>query len=894
MLVRGILLSINMARTVIIVALCAVAITVFAQGTPEFTHEIVSSKANQLPGRDFWFTMPKNYESQSGKYYELYITSNRATIVHIQVTGGTASVRAIKALEVYAFKIPLGWEVQTSGVVEDLGIHVWSDDADLNVNLLSRNPATSDGMNIIPVSAWGNKYVVAAYHALYEGFGTTYDYPSEFSVIAAFDSTLVTIITSADLRKSGLKNDILHAKGDTFSIMLNRGQVVQYMTVLAKNADDYDVTGTVITSNKPIGVVGASQCPNIPPEYPYCDHICEMIPPVSSWGRTYHTHPFYNRKGGDSFLVIGSKSGQNIYLNGVPYATLNKFTYLFRPDIIDAGTWTSDAPFLLAQYINSTTWVDPITGQDNNGVGDPSMVVINPFEQYTKEVLFQTPTITTGTGFTHYANIFVHKDAVLTTTMDGIPISSYPSISSIAVPFSNYTCFRARSLKSGAHRLKSDEGVGVYVYGYGSYDSYAWNGALGARSISTVDTAAPKVAMQGDCYCARIYVSDFRPYNTGIASIVVDKSYNMSFALDPTLQLGIVTDSSYYDVCVLAPSDSAFIQVSAYDFAGHRTTVTSRIAARTAATFTPPSLSIAYAGPSIPNFATFTLKNTTTSPLSLTGSDGLRFTTGAMAFTLVDPDVSDLPVDASRSFKVQYVASDPLVHYDTLLLGNECSMAKLSLQSTDVGPVASTTGFDMGCIPLGTQKEDTIVVTNSAFFEFRITSVFVDDPNHFTVNTALLPVVLHAGERASFPAVYKANTLDTICTTVHIMTTELGELTAQLCGCALPQESVRESTNEAELRQSLRNGSNFAWLAPIPNPADRSSEVRFVFGIAKQSNVTLELFDLLGKRIDALSTKTYDGGIHEISFDGHMLIAGTYIYRYNIDGKPYSGMLTIR
>ncbi len=286
----------NLARFVLIVLAACISLTVFAQG--RIVHSVVIQEKQPGPsmGRDLWFTMARNYESQGGKYYQLYVTSPNATTVNIQVTGGTTFKKAIQPLEVLPFIIPLGWEVTSSGVVEDLAIRIWSTNADLTAYMLSRNPATSDGMYIIPTIGWGTEYVVAGYHSLYEGFGTTYDYPSEFSIVANQDNTVCQVIPTGDIRKNGLKNEVLHKKGAAFTETLDRGQCVQYMLTEAQNADDYDVTGTIVRSNKPVGIVGASQCPNIPPEYPYCDHICDMIPPIRTWAKTYYTLPFYNRK----------------------------------------------------------------------------------------------------------------------------------------------------------------------------------------------------------------------------------------------------------------------------------------------------------------------------------------------------------------------------------------------------------------------------------------------------------------------------------------------------------------------------------------------------------------------------------------------------------------------
>jgi len=57
--------------------------------------------------------MSQNYESQGGKYYNLYVTA-RITPVFIQVTGGSTSKWADTAGQILTFTVPLGWEVTSS------------------------------------------------------------------------------------------------------------------------------------------------------------------------------------------------------------------------------------------------------------------------------------------------------------------------------------------------------------------------------------------------------------------------------------------------------------------------------------------------------------------------------------------------------------------------------------------------------------------------------------------------------------------------------------------------------------------------------------------------------------------------------------------------------------
>ena len=48
-----------------------------------------------------------------------------------------------------------------------------------------------------------------------------------------------------------------------------------------------DLSGTFVSSDKPIWVVGANNCANVPTGVTYCDHIEEQLLPLDYWGKKY-------------------------------------------------------------------------------------------------------------------------------------------------------------------------------------------------------------------------------------------------------------------------------------------------------------------------------------------------------------------------------------------------------------------------------------------------------------------------------------------------------------------------------------------------------------------------------------------------------------------------------
>ena len=55
------------------------------------------------------------------------------------------------------------------------------------------------------------------------------------------------------------------------------------------------------------------------------------------------------------------------------------------------------------------------------------------------------------------------------------------------------------------------------------------------------------------------------------------------------------------------------------------------------------------------------------------------------------------------------------------------------------------------------------------------------------------------------------------------------------------------------------------------------------FGLAKNSRVTLEVYDLLGKKVASLLNDRLPAGYHAVKFDASSLAGGIYYYRLQTD-----------
>jgi hypothetical protein len=70
--------------------------------------------------------------------------------------------------------------------------------------------------------------------------------------------------------------------------------------------------------------------------------------------------------------------------------------------------------------------------------------------------------------------------------------------------------------------------------------------------------------------------------------------------------------------------------------------------------------------------------------------------------------------------------------------------------------------------------------------------------------------------------------------------------------------------------------NNFELRQNFPNPFNPTTQIRF--SLAEQSQVTLKVYNILGKEIATLVNDLKGAGTHEISFDGTGFSSGVYFY----------------
>jgi hypothetical protein len=241
-----------------------------------------------------------------------------------------------------------------------------------------------------------------------------------------------------------------------YTIVLERGQTYQLRHT---NDAPGDLTGTIITADKPIAVFGSHRCANVlSDDLVFCDYIVEQLLPTTMAGTEFVTLSLATRSGGDTLRCLAVQDQTELSVHGGAAVTLNRGEY-FQTVAAGGGIIASTKPIFVTQFANSSDF-DAVVN------ADPFMVVVPPRRFFSTNVMV----CTAGTNFvSHYVNVVAPLGSSV--ELDGMPVALN------LIPSSGYAGARV-PVAPGAHNLEGTQPFGVMVYGFAEYESYGWPGGL--------------------------------------------------------------------------------------------------------------------------------------------------------------------------------------------------------------------------------------------------------------------------------------------------------------------------------------------------------------------------------------------------------------------------------
>ena len=343
---------------------------------------------------------------------------------------------------------------------------------------------TTDSFLALPphdLGAVSYTYIAAMIHTLDTINDEEVDIHSLVGIVSAENDTMLTITPTQNVT---IGRETVEA-GNSINVTLHRAETLLIACVC-------DLTGTKVTSNRPISFFCGDQCPYIPSGVPYCDQIVEQLPPVEAWGRQFATDPLKTRMSFDVFRFVASENNTTVGISCVLSNGTQGYVDTFRlsgggfADVEVRSThfcWIeADKSILLLQFA---------VGRTADGVlsSDPFMALLPAVRHYTNT--FTLPIVNSSfNDFTHYLNIIIpaehyQPDQIL---LDGQSLQSL-ALEFVAIVHNGETMAYATQVTVSAttHTLihgNSTRVIGVMSYGFATTVSYGHIGGMQLAQIS--------------------------------------------------------------------------------------------------------------------------------------------------------------------------------------------------------------------------------------------------------------------------------------------------------------------------------------------------------------------------------------------------------------------------
>jgi hypothetical protein len=346
--------------------------------------------------------------------------------------------------------------------------------------------STNGSSLLLPEHVLRNDYIAYGY--------PSYVKPSYFIVIAMEDQTTLRWTPPVETAGDSLPLPFVEA-GNTGEQLLNRFDNVRIDTSSKYDRPrcEQDLSGTLITADKPIWVMSAVRGLRVPfcatsfeipgcappaPILPECeggsDFVQEQNLPLETWGEIYVGPASPLRATEDHYWRLHAGE-DDVTIDVTPPQPGSPFVLDKRGDWVDLvvpnGTnlvFEGDGPFMPVQYTASHYAA--------GYVGSPAMVQMVPIEQFIDRYVFVT-------GFNyerHYVQV-IRQAGEGEILLDGAPVGMWTAVGDWEIA--------TVPILEGSHEIHGDSLFGIVVYGYTQHfantlsSGYAYPGGMLAETI---------------------------------------------------------------------------------------------------------------------------------------------------------------------------------------------------------------------------------------------------------------------------------------------------------------------------------------------------------------------------------------------------------------------------
>jgi len=400
--------------------------------------------ARTVAGTEFWVAFPRSPADQPP--VELWFTGETATsgVVSNAMHGIEQPFTVTPGLPT---RVLLSADIELLGPsdsTEDKGLQVTTH-APVTATAVSGGEHTPGGSVLLPRATLGSDYRVLAWG---EGLGA---FGSFLALAASEIDTLVTITPS--IATTGLP------QGVPYQRFLQPGQAYHL------EDSDGDLSGSVISADKPLAVFGGHSCAHVPADSTWCDLLSEQLLPTSGWGQQFFVLPFAGQPEPLVVRVIAGTDDTEVRVDGVVHALLaDRGLYEFTTAA--PVQVTTSAPASVARYASGCSL--PVN-QADDCPGDPAMSGVLPTSQWVARHAAVVPArpITDQ----HYLSLVVPVGAIAQVAIDGAML---PPGAFTAIGASGHASAQIPVTHGANYLVTAPVPIGVDVHGFGNADAFAF------------------------------------------------------------------------------------------------------------------------------------------------------------------------------------------------------------------------------------------------------------------------------------------------------------------------------------------------------------------------------------------------------------------------------------
>ncbi len=352
---------------------------------------------------------------------------------------------------------------------------------------------------LFPVPSWGKEHILVNAWGASSLQDVVPGGPAA-QIVAAEDGTEIMIRPTRAIQDG--RGVVGTAANVTATYRLDKGQVLQI-------SQREELSGSIVTSNKPTSIFGGHECMNVPASREACDYAVQQLPPFENWGSEYVGVGYRPRVPGDegepmAYRVVAARDGTRLDFDPSPPAgapvtmsageVATLYTAVGSPFVVRSQD--ADHPIYVAAYMSGSG------GQPHpnfpvrpfGGMGDPEFVNVVPSGQYLSSyTFFADPTyqetslvIVRAKNNGRFEDVWLECAGNVT---DFRPVGTRGEYEWTRVDLVRNFGPGQASCTGGLQRMRSDGPFTATVWGWGSYTSYAYPGGMAFRKLAPTSLA---------------------------------------------------------------------------------------------------------------------------------------------------------------------------------------------------------------------------------------------------------------------------------------------------------------------------------------------------------------------------------------------------------------------